>query len=187
MLRRALLEKRGALDTESARTMSAQICERIQQMPVFDAASVIYGYAPVRGEADVYPLMEEALRRGKRLALPRCLDSHGHMAFFEIHSFGDLRRGVFQIPEPREGLPRLEVTEGLMLVPGVGFDFSCGRLGYGGGYYDRFIGACHAVSYIAPAFALQLVKAVPLEAHDRKVDAVVTERQIIDNRKEYGP
>lgn len=182
MIRRALLTKRRALEKSQTHQKSMQICENIRKMQEFKAAPVIYGYIPVRGEVDVLPLIEEGFRQKKRIALPRCLDRQGHMAFFEIQSFEDLVPGTFQIPEPREGLRHLEVSEGLMLVPGVGFDMQCGRLGYGGGYYDRFIGAVPCVSYIAPAYGLQLVDILPVEEHDARVDVIVTEERIIKRR-----
>lgn len=182
LLRRELLEKRRGLEKNRTHLKSMQICGRIQEMQEFLLAPVIYGYIPVRGEVDVIPLIEEGFRQGKRIALPRCLDRQGHMAFFEIQSFDDLVLGAFRIPEPRDSLKRSEVTEGLMLVPGVGFDPACGRLGYGGGYYDRYIGAKPRVSYIAPAYALQMVDILPVEEHDARVDMIVTEEQIFKRR-----
>lgn len=183
-IRRMLLTKRGTLEKKQAHKKSIQICEKIRSTQRFEAAAVIYGYIPVHGEVDVLPLIEEGFRQKKRIALPKCLDRRGHMAFFEIQSFDDLEPGAFNIPEPRKGLGRLEVTEGLMLVPGVGFDFMCSRLGYGGGYYDRYVGAVSCVSYIAPAYALQIVETLPVEKHDARVDMVVTEQQIL--KKENG-
>lgn len=180
VLRGILLAERGKLDQKLAYSRSMRICERIQALPEFEAASVVYGYIPVRGEVDVTPLLETCFKQGKRLALPRCLDTLGHMAFFDIQSFSDLVPGAFHIPEPREGLEPLGVTEGLMLVPGVGFDRTCGRLGYGGGYYDRYISAALDVSYIAPAYAFQIVDLLPVEAHDARVNLIVTEEQIIE-------
>lgn len=182
LLRSTLLARRRKLDQELAYAKSVQICRSIQKLQEFEAASIVYGYIPVRGEADVTLLLEECFKQGKRLALPRCLDSCGHMAFFEIRSFKDLIPGAFHIPEPREGLEPLEVTEGLMLVPGVGFDRTCSRLGYGGGYYDRYTGAVPDVRYIAPAYALQIVDLLPVEAHDARVDMIVTEERIIERR-----
>jgi 5-formyltetrahydrofolate cyclo-ligase len=185
LIRKQLLETRAALPEEERRMKGSQICARILKLSAFIQADSIFGYIPVRGEVDVTELLQEALRAGKTLALPRCLDRQGHMAFFKIRSFKDLVPGAFHIPEPREGLEEVKPSSGLMLVPGVGFDREAGRLGYGGGYYDRFIGKAAGMQYIAPAYEFQIVDALPMEAHDAHVDLVITENQIIE-RKYWG-
>ncbi len=179
-----LLTARKNHDSQQAQKKSRGICEGIKALREFQDAAVIYGYIPVRGEVDVRSLLEEAFRQEKRVALPRCLDRRGHMAFFEIRSFSDLVPGAFHIPEPGEGLKKMDVRNGVMLVPGVGYDRSCSRLGYGGGYYDRFIGKTAGVSCIAPAYDFQLTDLLPVEVHDARVDMIVTEKQIIKRRME---
>jgi 5-formyltetrahydrofolate cyclo-ligase len=184
LIRAQLLQARTALPAEERRLKSGQICARICRLPAFIQADCIFGYIPVRAEVDVMPLLEEALKEHKTLALPRCLDRRGTMAFYQIRSFEDLVPGAFHIPEPREGLEEVRPTSGLMLVPGVGFDRDAGRLGYGGGYYDRFIGKAAGMQYIAPAYGIQITQTLPMEAHDAHVDLLITEEQIIERK--YG-
>lgn len=178
-LRKELLEKRNALGDAEGKEKSLAICGRLISLPEYVNAEYIFSYIPVRHEVDIIPILEKAFLMGKRVAVPRCLDKNGHMDFFEIWSFGDLENGAFNIPEPKMSCPKVEVKNGVMLIPGVGFDKQKNRLGYGGGYYDRFIGISEGVCYIAPAYELQVTEMLPVEEHDRKVDKIVTEQQIL--------
>ena len=180
-VRKKLLELRACQDKKSLSEKSHNICKELLKTEQFSKATVIFGYYPIRNEVDVVPVLEAAFSLNKKVALPKCIDRHGNMLFYLINSFDDLIPGAFNIPEPKEGLKEIYPDEGLMLVPGVGFDERCFRLGYGGGYYDRFIGSQKGVSYIAPAYEFQICS-IPLEAHDMCTDMVITEKRIIYNR-----
>jgi 5-formyltetrahydrofolate cyclo-ligase len=104
------------------------------------------------------------------------------MAFYEVHSKNDLVPGPFHIPEPRAGLEPVINLKGLMLVPGVGFDLLGNRLGYGGGYYDRYVGQEQQVITVAPAYELQLQQSIPTQEHDARVRWIVTEQRLIERK-----
>ncbi len=177
-LRKELLKKRSAINEVEAYKKSRKICESIINTREFKEAECIFAYMPTKNEVSILPVVEAGLDLGKHIAFPRCLDKNGHMAFFEIISYEDLVPGAFNIQEPKPECPEMDVKNGIMLVPGVGFDDSKNRLGYGKGYYDRFIGAEKSVCYIAPAYEMQVLDEIPAESHDKKVDMIVTEKMV---------
>ncbi len=183
-LRKELLKKRSDINEVEAYKKSRKICESIISTEAFKNAEFIFAYMPIRNEVHILPVIEAGFDLRKRIAFPKCLDKKGHMAFFEVSQLSDLSSGAFGIMEPAEGCPMVDVVEksetinGIMLVPGVGFDSTKNRLGYGGGYYDRFIGANKSICYIAPAYELQVVENIPTEPYDRCVDIIVTENKI---------
>ncbi len=181
-LRKELLKIRSAINEVEAYKKSRKICESIINTKEFKDAAYIFAYMPTKNEVSILPVVEAALALGKRVAFPRCLDKNGRMAFFEITSYDDFVSGAFNIKEPKPECPQLDIIgesiTGIMLVPGVGFDEGKNRLGYGGGYYDRYIGAEKSVCYIAPAYEMQVVESIPTEPHDRPVDMIVTEKMV---------
>jgi 5-formyltetrahydrofolate cyclo-ligase len=139
----------------------------------------VSGFWPIRSELDPRHLMHELAGRGAKLALP-CIEA-GRLVFRQF-VFGDrLRQTGFGLSQPPPEAPI--VTPDIMLVPLAAFDRSCGRIGYGKGYYDgaisRQIEGGHRPRTLGLAFACQEVEAVPLEAHDQRLDGVLTERELI--------
>jgi len=149
-LRRELLALRDAISPEQKQSWDAQINRAILEHAWFRQAKTILAYYPIGSEPDIRPVLEEALRRGKALYLPKCVPATRQMTFHQVDALEGLWPGAHGIPEP-EGAAR-DVCEGLCLVPGIAFDLDGFRLGYGGGYYDRFLarherlrtlGICH--------------------------------------------
>ena len=130
-------------------------------------------YAAARGEIALEAVMADALLRGKALALPLCTGP-GRMQARRVTDLSRLRPGRYGIPEPGPDCPELAPeTIDLILVPGVAFDPRGGRVGQGGGYYDRFLPLSRALRVgVCPEFAL--LDRVPVRAHDQRMDAVVT-------------
>lgn len=187
-----MLRARLALEAGDARARSLRIEANLLSLPWFARAGTIMFYAPYRGEVDVSGAIASALLSGKRVALPRirrkrpvderAAPNAGVMDAYLIANWpGDAVSGAYGILEPGSWCPPVEPPElELVVVPGVAFDRLGFRLGYGGGYYDRFLGqvrpGCPAVGV---AFDLQVVPELPRGEHDRRVDAVVTESEII--------
>lgn len=149
------------------------LCERA-------AGAVVSLYWPMRSEADPRPLAEALTAAGARLALPAFVGAR--MEFRRWLAGDSLNPAGFSTFEPMATAP--VVTPSLVLAPLLAFDRSGGRLGWGKGFYDTFLGELDAVAHrsqgrrpfvVGIAFALQQVDDVPLEAHDRRLDAVVTE------------
>jgi 5-formyltetrahydrofolate cyclo-ligase len=136
-------------------------------------------YAPVRGEVDVLPLLADIVSHGWMAALPR-VEGPGDMAFRQITRVDELRPGAYGIPEPGPDCPRVAPVDlTALIVPGVAFARDGRRLGYGGGYYDRWLAAeqVRAVR-IGIAFELQVLDELPAEAHDVRMHYLVTERGV---------
>jgi 5-formyltetrahydrofolate cyclo-ligase len=139
----------------------------------FPPHATIAGYWPIRGEADPRALMAALAARGHTLALPRIGAKDAALSFRRWNEGDALIDNHHAIPEPRADAD--VVTPDILLVPLLAFDASGHRLGYGGGYYDRTLEALDARA-IGIAYAGQEVDALPHEAHDRRLDAVVTEK-----------
>lgn len=181
-LRRDMLALRRAQSPEEAAKRSNAAQERLLAAPCWrDAASVAL-YAGVRDELATRLLLAEAWAGGREVWLPRVRPGErGRMDFVRCQGPRDLCPGSFGLAEPRPELPGAFAGDAafrpeLILVPGVAFDRLGGRMGYGGGFYDRFLAAlgtaCPALGF---CFGFQLVEAVPCAAWDRPVDGICTE------------
>lgn len=146
-LRRELLKRRLTLNNSDA---ERAVFEKLIREKSFLSAKVIFCYVSYGAEVGTRLLIKEILRLGKTLVVPKCIDDRGHMIGVEIKSEADLVCGMYGIPEPEgEEFEREKID--LAIVPGVAFDKEGYRLGYGKGYYDRFlkgigavtIGICH--------------------------------------------
>ena len=188
-LRRGLLERRRAQAPELAARRSRAAQERLLAAPCWLDAGSIALYAGVRDEMATGLLLREAWAGGREVWLPRVLrGSRGRMEFVRCACPEDLCPGAFGLLEPRPELPGAGPEDAafrprLMLVPGVAFDRRGGRMGYGGGFYDRFLAAmaaregakCPALGF---CFGFQVVDEVPCAAWDRPVDGICTEGEL---------
>ena len=171
-LRRMLLEKRAALPDKEGK--SRAICQGVLAMPQWQQAERVFLYLSARGEPDTRTLIEAAWEQGKEVLAPVCGEGEGEMAFFPFESFQDLRPGKWGIlePEPRGRIPGK--GPGLCLVPGLAFDRQGNRLGYGKGYYDRFLAAA-GIESVGLCYGELLFDSLPAGSHDRKVGFTATE------------
>ena len=169
---------REALTREERAPMDERICEVIASCASYRYAEVILGYVPFGFEVDITPLLRRAIADGKRLALPRTY-GRGEMTFRYASSLTELSPGKYGIPEPQEECPPYEGSPAtLCLVPAIVYDRNGRRIGYGGGYYDRFLRAfpVTALGVIYRAFVLP---SLPLGRYDYAVTALATERGIL--------
>lgn len=177
-LRKRILTLRDALDPDTRNQRSTAVRDRLMALDVYRAARTVHLFVPFRSELDTRPLLTELWARGARAVLPRVAPDC-QLDHLIVRGWEELEPGAYDIPEPVAACRAVDPGQvDLICVPGVAFDGDGGRLGYGGGFYDRFLGACPAPR-VALAFDLQIVEAVPREAHDLKVDAIVTERRIL--------
>lgn len=179
-----MLEKRGALTPEQRRNASEQIVQQIFASEQYREAHVVFAFLPFRGEVAIEPLIEACWQEQKSIYVPRVDAKAKEMQFYAIHSGDDLELGHYGIREPRETCPLYKETQDrpidLVLMPGVAFDRNKHRLGYGAGYYDRFLSRLKEKPHLlAPAYALQIVPAVPVDAWDRPMHTIVTEEEWI--------
>lgn len=177
-LRREILAARDRLTAGDVAQRSERILGHLESLPEFRAAQTVHLFVSFGTEVDTGPIFEALWRRGARTVAPRVLPGR-RLEHRVVSAPEDLEPGFRSIPEPRLSCPLVspEVLD-LVLLPGLAFDRSGHRLGYGGGYYDRFLPACPAPR-VALAFSLQIVEAVPREPHDLRADVVVTDAEVI--------
>ena len=177
-LRHAAMVARDRAAEASGPKAALMIARRLLGDFVFMKGAIIAGYAAVRGEADPFPLMAALANQGHPLCLPQ---TRGDTLVFRAWKPGDpLVIGRFNIPEPDD--KARERRPDLVLVPVLAFDRHGYRLGYGGGFYDRYLSehrAKRTIRAIGIAFAGQQVEELPREATDEPLDAVVTEDRVI--------
>ena len=145
----------------------------IHEIPGYRNSRNIAAFYPLKGEANIMPILEELALEG-RLLLPRC-EGEGIMNFYKVNSLRkDLAKGHFGIMEPREGLEKFEGEIRVFLVPGVKFNWDGSRIGHGKGYYDRFL-AKYPGAYKAGIATPAQISKEPLEqkATDIKMDTVI--------------
>jgi len=184
-LRRELQERVRALEPEAARTAGERIAERVLTLPEVAAARSVLACLSFGDELDTWGLVESLLASGKTVYVPRAepRDRRLHLHRYPCE-LATLSFGLRQPPRPAPGAPpdlpddRIDAEIGAVFVLGLGFDRRGIRLGYGGGYFDRFFGE-HRVPAIGLAYGVQLVERLPTEAHDVPMSVVVTEDEVI--------
>lgn len=179
------MEKRSEITEQELTDKSNAICSRLFENEYCRQASIIMCYMDFRNEVRTGVFLRECLKRKKRIALPvvRNLDGERELIPFEINDLDrDLHPGAYGILEPSAEITQ-PVKEGdidIAVVPGVAFDLRKHRLGYGAGYYDRFLRRLKpSCKRIGIAFEMQIVDEIPVEAHDIAMDFIVTESRII--------
>ncbi len=180
-LRKAYLEKRLSMDPALKKTMDERICNTLAGLVSYRYADNVLMYYPTKGEIDVLPLLENALKVGKRVALPRC-DESGlpKMDYYFIEKTEDLENGVFGIPCPKTDLPVYSPeTKGttIVLIPALAYDKKGYRLGYGKGYYDRYVDKSKMTT-IGLTYSDFLVDELPRGRFDVSVHFVVTDKGV---------
>ncbi len=157
---------------EERRRQSSLLCRRILESDMYKRARVVGGYMPLAREADITPILLDALRTGRTLALPLCGDAP-RMTLRQVKRLEELVPGAYGIPEPREDAPIIGAEKlDLLLVPLEGIDRSGMRLGKGGGYYDCLLQAV-SVPTLGCALLHQWACGMPSEPWDRPLDACV--------------
>lgn len=183
-LRVAALARRDALPAPQRAAAAETIATRIFPVPI-PASAVVSGYSPMKSELNPVPLMRVLSDLGAQLALP-VVQGRGKPLIMRTWTFGaPLASGVWGIREPTADAP--EVFPDIMLVPLATFDRAGQRIGYGAGYYDMTIARIRAmknVIAIGLAFAAQESDKIPAEPHDAPLDLVLTERDVIDFRRQ---
>lgn len=170
---------RKSMNPEIKKSADRQIFEKLISFPEFKNSELILTYISVNDETDTVSLIKYCFDNGKRVAVPRCLDKNGNMDFFEIKSFDDVKSSYFGLLEPSEKCPKVDSFDNsLCIVPAFSYDKKGYRIGYGGGFYDRFlskynlfkIGICYD----------EFIETNHLhDEFDISVDIVITEKQII--------
>ncbi|OYD06720.1 5-formyltetrahydrofolate cyclo-ligase [Paludifilum halophilum] len=176
-LRKRMLERRNRLTEREVSEASRAICRMVRESKGYRQARRVLFYMPFRKEPDIRPLIESAWAEGKEVVLPRAVPADRSLLLIRLDHFDQLEKGAYGILEPPANPDRMvpAATIHLTVVPGVAFDRKGYRLGYGGGYYDRFFaGEGNGVIRLGVAYPFQVVDTVYPESHDRKMDELVT-------------
>lgn len=183
-IRSRYLNLRDSLSMEERIQKSRKIWESLKSDPAYARAQAVLVYMDYRSEVMTTGLVEELLADpAKRVFAPRVEGMH--IKFYEMKSLDDLEAGYQGIREPREDREKLFTREmagqipTVILIPGAVFDRQRGRMGYGKGFYDRFLSEYPGVYGAALGFSCQIAKEIPMEHHDKRPDVIVTENEII--------
>lgn len=169
-VRRRVREKKRAMSLSAIETASAYLTEHFLRLPQYRSADVLYGYISCNQEVRTRMILQQALLDGKQVAVPRVRD--GVMEFCYIRDLDGLVPGYGGIPEPTAGEIATEKTA-LVLMPGLAFDRFGHRIGYGGGFYDRFLTAEPEHPTVALCYGFQMFPHLDTEPTDIPVDLVI--------------
>jgi 5-formyltetrahydrofolate cyclo-ligase len=188
-LRKEKLAERDLLDHEQRQRKSQQVQNLLIEQPAFANGQHLFVYVHFRSEVETLALIEDYLVQGKTVSVPVTLRKESRLLAVQItEPAHQLELGCFGILEPtKEQIARATIDPAdidTVVVPGSVFDPLGGRLGYGGGYYDRFLTEkAPQAQRVGLAYALQMVERVPVEPHDQYMDIIITEQQIYQCRK----
>lgn len=173
ILRREVLQRlKVAAEADPAQLRSAALRKKL--VPHLESGNLCIGiYAPLPHEVDLLPLLQEYPQH--RFVFPLCLPGR-QLRFHEVRNVEtDMQPGAMNIPEPAPHTPAVTPEEiDVLIVPGVAFTRNGDRMGYGGGFYDRFIPRCTKATILALAFDEQMVDFIPTESHDLRIDTIIT-------------
>ncbi len=182
-IRKKVQEERDRLSHPERAAQSEAVMERLWSIDDFLDADTVFFFLSFRSEVDTVPMIRRAMAEGKRVCLPYTYTDSKKMVASHILDFeGDLEPGNYDIMEPRPDSIRPVPPEEIdvIIMPGVAFDENGRRLGYGGGYYDRFLDRCQPDCLrVAPCFDLQIIDEVPCADHDHRIHMIITEERVI--------
>ena len=170
-LRRQIREQKRAMTEEQIVAASARLGELFLNCQQYKDAQTIYGYLPYNQEVRTVPMLEQAMKDGKRVAVPKCYGEE--MRFIYMDDLSKVEKGYANIPEPIADDPVADDKTALVLMPGMAFTRDGKRMGYGGGFYDKFLAAEPQHPTVALCYDFQMVEDVPTEDYDIPVDCVL--------------
>ena len=171
-MRAQIRAKKRAMTESQIVSASARLGEQFRACELYRNAKTIYGYLPYNQEVRTVPMLEQAIADGKRVAVPKCYGEE--MRFIYINDFvTEVAPGYANIPEPVADGPVADDTTALVLMPGLAFDPQGHRIGYGGGFYDRFLANEPDHPTLALCYGFQMVEHLETEEFDIPVDQVL--------------
>ena len=187
-LRKKVLQARDMLNADERHEKSLSVMNNFWNLPEMKQWTTLFIYVDFRSEVETLELIKSCLSQGKRVAVPLVDASAVCMIPLLIKDpVKDLGPGYYDIPEPdpRKSLPVAAEEIDAAIIPGSVFDINGGRLGYGGGYYDRFlVNDAPQAKRIGFAFEVQVVEKVPVLPHDQPLDILITEKRTVNITRE---
>jgi 5-formyltetrahydrofolate cyclo-ligase len=182
-LREKIITKRNSLSQEQIKKLSDKIFNQLYSSPIYNEAATIMSYVSIEKEIFTHNFIKEAMEDGKKILIPVTRPAKKEIILSHLIDFNkDLEMGHWGLLEPKKETLRLQSSEilDLILVPGLAFTENGHRLGYGGGYYDRFLSSLtKPVTTISLAFKFQIIETLPIESFDVPVDYILTEEKLI--------
>ncbi len=182
--RKYILSKRDNLDKYKIQSASREIFDKLTALLSYQEAENVLIYASMRSEVITDEIILDAFSEGKRVFCPKVVDrKSGLMKFVEIGSLDDLKEGYFGIREPKLSKdyvePDFDIKKSLVVMPLVCFDIDRNRIGYSGGFYDRYLALHKGISTVALAFECQKIDGkIPSDDYDIAPDMIITEESI---------
>ena len=170
-LRKAIREQKRAMTVEQIEEKSRRLGELFLASDAYKNAKTVYGYLPYNQEVRTVAMLEQAMRDGKRVAVPKCYGDE--MRFIFMDDLSKVEKGYANIPEPIEDEPIADDETALVLMPGMAFDPYGHRIGYGGGFYDKFLAKEPNHPTLALCYDFQMVDFLETEEFDIPVDTVL--------------
>lgn len=169
-LRRMIREKKRAMTEEQVLEKSRNLCRQFLASPQYRLAKTVYGYLPYNQEVRTVPILEQALSDGKQVAVPKVYGDE--MRFIYLTDLAKVEKGYSGIPEPVADTPVADDPTALVLMPGLAFDSQGHRIGYGGGFYDKFLAKEPNHPTVALCYDFQMLPAIETDDFDIPVDCV---------------
>ncbi len=174
LIRDKMLTRRSQCDLAQRHDSGRVVQERFLALDAFGSAQCLALYSPIRNEVETALVAKAALAAGKRVVYPRV--EGDQLVFVQITDLTRLKPGSFNVPEPAGGVIADPADIDLCVVPGVAFDRKGHRLGYGRGFYDRFLSSCRQqMLRVGFAYDFQVVDCLPTGEYDQSLSVIVTE------------
>ncbi len=170
-LRAQIRQRKRAMTEEEIVSRSKKLGALFAASEAYKNAKTIYGYLPYNQEVRTVPMLEKALADGKKVAVPKCYGEE--MRFIYMDDLSKVEKGYANIPEPIADGPVADDPTALVLMPGLAFDPQGSRMGYGGGFYDKFLAAEPDHPTLALCYEFQMLPHLETETHDIPVDHVI--------------
>lgn len=170
-LRREIRARKRAMTEAEIEERSAKLAQLFFASRAYQNAKTIYGYLPYNQEVRTVPMLERALKDGKKVAVPKVYGEE--MKFLYLDDLNAVAKGYAGIPEPIADEPVAHDETALVLMPGLAFDPQGHRIGYGGGFYDKFLAAEPNHPTLALCYEFQMLPKLDVEDHDIPVDTVL--------------
>ena len=170
-LRRQIRAQKRAMTEEQIVSASEKLSQLFCACDAYKEAKTIYGYLPYNQEVRTVPMLEQAIADGKKVAVPKCYGDQ--MRFIYMDDLSKVEKGYAGIPEPVADAPVADDPTALVLMPGLAFTEKGDRMGYGGGFYDKFLAAEPDHPTVALCYSFQMVEELPTEEYDIPVDLVL--------------
>lgn len=170
-LRAQIRARKRAMTEAEITKKSEKLGQLFAASPLYLQAKTIYGYLPYNQEVRTVPMLEQAQKDGKRVAVPKVMGDE--MVFIYLDDLTNVEKGYAGIPEPVENGPVADDPHALVLMPGLAFDPQGHRIGYGGGFYDKFLAAEPKHPTLALCYDFQMLPALETEEFDIPVDCVL--------------